>query len=474
MTSKSQRLHPVSLIIFAYESIKKLVFPMIIILLGIGRSTSMFWIVTIIFALVAIIMLSSVVNYLMFTYQILEDEIIIKSGVFVKKVNHVPYDRIQNVTTNQWFFLKPFGLEELEIETAGQSDKAEVQLKAVPDSLKNEINHLRNNETATKRVESVGNTYTISWRDLLKFSFTSPAFFSALLAISALYGKLKDAINQDVYQNVANKMVQLGFLIMIVIILLILLIFYLGSAAILISKYYHFQLVENDDQLQMTRGLFQTKKTSISTKRIQAVVVKQPLLRSLLGIATIQLVIVSNSKENDTEKDIVIMPVIAIKQVEQFLQQFLPQIPVKTMVFRPLAWTYYYELRNAFLWIVPIVGVLVWIFFSNPWLIMTIIILGLLFWSVPAILTARRSKAQILSKEYLVLQNNKFMTKQLNYIPKSRIQYIEKRSSLWLQRKDIASLLVYVRSGNGQRVFSVGYQTNSEISEIVDWYKTAD
>lgn len=472
MTSKPHRMHPISLLLFAYESMKKVAFPLIIVLLGIGRTFSLVWITVIITALIVLLILLNFLDYFMFTYQVLEDEIIIRSGVFVKKVNHVPYDRIQNVTTNQWFFLKPFGLEELEIETAGQSDKAEVQLKAVPDSLKEEINRLRNNDTVTIDSEQPQeNTYTISWRNLLKFSLTSPAYFSAILAVVVLYGKVKDIIDQDIYQNMSSRMAHANLLIITAAVLLVLFIFYLGSAALIISKYYHFQLIKDNGQLQMTRGLFQSRKTTISMKRIQSVVIKQSLLRGFLKIATIQLVIVSNSKEDDTEKDIIIMPVIAIDQVEKFLQQFLPQVPVKEMNFKPFKWTYYYELRNATLWAIPTIGFLVWLVFPKMWFIVGIIILGMFFWYVPAILTAQRSKIQVLNKNFLVLQNNKIMTKQVNYIPKSRIQYVERRSSLWLERKGIASLLIYVRSGNSQRTFSVNYQVEKDVDEILAWYK---
>lgn len=472
MTSNPQRMHPISLLMFVYESIKKMAFPLIVVLFGIGRSLPLVWIVAAIVGLIVLIVALNLLSYLMFTYQILDDEIIIKSGVFVKKVNHVPYDRIQNVTTNQWFFLKPFGLEELEIETAGQSEKAEVALKAVPDSLKKEINQLRNNDTVTVNSDRPQeNIYTIAWCDLLKFSLTSPAFFSALLAVVAVYGKIKDVINDDLYQNVTSQMTHLGVLFITVSVLLILAVFYLISTLILISKYYHFQLVERNGQLEMTRGLFQSIKTSISMKRIQAVVIKQPLLRSFLKIATIQLVIVSNSTEGDTEKDIVIMPVIATNRIEKFLKQFLPQVPVTKITSRPLGWTYYYELRNATLWAIPTIGFLVWIAFPNPWLVTGVVILGLFFWYVPAVLVAKRSKVRILNEEFLVLQNNRFMTKEVNYIPKSRIQYMERRSSLWLDHKGLASLLIYVRSGNSQRTFAVSYQDERDVSSVWDWYK---
>jgi putative membrane protein len=61
------------------------------------------------------------------------DGLTINSGVLIRKINHIPYDRIQTVQRQQWFFLKPLGLEQVAIETAGkESKKAEGMLAAVP------------------------------------------------------------------------------------------------------------------------------------------------------------------------------------------------------------------------------------------------------------------------------------------------------------------------------------------------------
>ncbi|WP_372830847.1 PH domain-containing protein, partial [Staphylococcus haemolyticus] len=43
----------------------------------------------------------------------------INSGILVKKHTHIPYPKIQTIQHTQWFFLVPFHLEKLQIETAG-------------------------------------------------------------------------------------------------------------------------------------------------------------------------------------------------------------------------------------------------------------------------------------------------------------------------------------------------------------------
>ena len=107
MTSKPRRMHPAAIIFLTYTSIRSVIVPLIILAIGINNSNAQLQ--KIVIAIVAVLIIWAIadifVDYFMYTYQLLESEIVIRSGLFVKKVNHVPYKRIQNITTNQWFFL---------------------------------------------------------------------------------------------------------------------------------------------------------------------------------------------------------------------------------------------------------------------------------------------------------------------------------------------------------------------------------
>ncbi|MCH4009841.1 PH domain-containing protein [Companilactobacillus sp.] len=481
MTSKPTRLSFASLIFFMYEVLKGTIVPFVAALFGTANLTSRIWQIAIIVVFVAFMLGTAIVRYLMFTYQLLEDEIVVRYGVFVKKVNHVPYDRIQNVTTNQWFFLKPFGLVELEIETAGHSEKPEVELKAVPESLRSEIDALRQRSKQMEPDEEVEveetfqpvpeNTYQISWKDLIKFALTSPAFLTGLLVVLAAYGKVSNSISKEVYQNLANEASHLGILLIVGLVVLVLLIFYVGSVIVLIVQYYHFKLTEEDSKFEMERGLLQTKKTSIARPRIQAVLVKQPWLRSFLKIVTVQLVIVSNSKKGDSEKDIIVMPVIATNKLAEFMQQFFAEIPLEIPDFKPDKWTYYYKLRNATYF--AVLGSIILVIATHwfLWLSVTLVIIWVFICYLPAYFSIKRSYVDVPRDDYLVIQNNKLLTKQLFFVPKESIQFVERRQSIWLKKRNIASLTVNVRSGNRQRKLNVDYLTEAEIDRVIKWYK---
>ncbi|UCH83481.1 MAG: PH domain-containing protein [Candidatus Latescibacterota bacterium] len=70
--------------------------------------------------------------YRSLSYQIENDEVIVRVGIFVKSVKHVPYRTVTNITTkrdplDRWFF----GLGTLNIQTAGMSGNKGAEEKLV-------------------------------------------------------------------------------------------------------------------------------------------------------------------------------------------------------------------------------------------------------------------------------------------------------------------------------------------------------
>ncbi|CAJ1183489.1 PH domain-containing protein [Companilactobacillus nantensis] len=479
MISKPRKLSPAAILFFFYKDIKDLFIPVAIFALAVFQHAK-FWTIIGLIALLVLVITGDVIAYFMFSYQLFDNEIVVKKGLFVKKVNHIPYDRIQNVTANQWFFLKPFKLEELEIETAGHSEGPEVSLVAVSVDFKNELNQYRQKvqhqeapASDVKDSKSNIKSYSITWRELVRFSLTSPAFLSGLLVILAIYGKVQHSISQQMYDLAAQEFVHLGWIIVAVGMLLIVLVFYIVSVFVLIAKYYHFHLTFENKQFEMQYGFFKTKKTSISQSRIQAVVVKQTLLRRMLHIATVKLVIISNSKKEETEKDIIVMPVIATNKLEAFFHEFFPDIPMQSWQSTATnARTYYYDLRNALIFslITDVLAGLFLLKISLLWLTI-VVILSAAIWLIPAYLNARRADLAAISDKYVCLQNNQITSKNTYFVPKSSIQLLDRRQSIWLGKKGFAHLRLSCRSGIEERILQVKYLPQSRVDNVVSWYK---
>ncbi|WP_125762995.1 PH domain-containing protein [Companilactobacillus hulinensis] len=490
MTSKPRRLHPAAILFFFNKDIKNLFIPVAIFAFAVFQQAKTWTIIGLI-AFFILVVAGDVVRYMTFSYQFFDKEILVHKGIFIKKVNHIPYDRIQNVTTNQWFFLKPFKLEELEIETAGHSEGPEVSLVAVPVELKDELNSYRHRfssevtQNVSRETFSEGSktkqsleatnvlSYSITWRELIKFALTSPAFLSGLLVVLAIYGKVQNGISNQMYKVAANEFAQFGWVLLVVVMIVIVLLFYVLSVFALIAKYYHFHLTKENGQFEMRYGFFKTKRTNISESRIQAVVVKQTLLRSFLHISSVKLVIISNSNKEETEKDIIVMPVIETAKLNDFFKKFFPHIPVEELKqSQSVSGTFYYDLRNAAIFSLVIDLVVGMLFYRISWLLVLLLIaVSAVILLMPAYLNARRARLSIMNGQYLFLQNNQVTSKNSYFVPKNSIQLVERRQSIWLSKKKFAHIRLSCRSGIAERILQVKYLPEQQVDGVVEWYK---
>jgi putative membrane protein len=103
----NQRLHPLAILVYWLNAFKSAALPIFVIVFntfdeGILVTASVLGIGIILLTVLAWL------RYWFFSYDITADALVIHSGVFVKKHNHIPYARMQAVHHQQWFFLKPF------------------------------------------------------------------------------------------------------------------------------------------------------------------------------------------------------------------------------------------------------------------------------------------------------------------------------------------------------------------------------
>src|SRR5688572_33225535 len=63
--------------------------------------------------------LAAVVRALVFRYRLEGEELVIRSGLLVRKVRHVPYARIQNIDAIQTIVHRALGVVQVRLETAG-------------------------------------------------------------------------------------------------------------------------------------------------------------------------------------------------------------------------------------------------------------------------------------------------------------------------------------------------------------------
>lgn len=72
------------------------------------------------------VIIEPVLAHRYFRYEIKNDEVIVRRGIFIHRTNVIPFVRIQNITTSVGPIMKQFGLKSVVITTAGGSETIEL------------------------------------------------------------------------------------------------------------------------------------------------------------------------------------------------------------------------------------------------------------------------------------------------------------------------------------------------------------
>lgn len=423
-------------------------------------------------------------RWLTLTYQITEAAIIVNSGIFVRHHRHIPYSRLQTVQRQQWFYLRPFHLETLQIETASHQDgEPEVRLPAVPTTVADTIEHYRRHSyhpisatppapgitppptASLADTDAIQQRYVINRHDLRLFALTSTGVIPLLLVLLGLYGKMPHSWTDHLWTDAAHF--ALPLLIGGAIVLLI--IGWIGAYCWVLIRYYHFTLSRTPDQLQIAKGLFQRDTITAPLNRIQAVRTKQTILRQWLHLQTVQILLASKAATDDDDHDLVILPAIAEHRLYGILHPFIDWIPgvvpplERLIVPHRARWLLS---RNAVLVILLPVLLIGWLFGPWGWLGLLLIPVAIL----QGQFAAHNTGGQLLTRHLLVLQTGHIWTRETFFVRPEQIQSMQLHGSVWMSKRQLAHLTVNVRHGNHNQAIELRYLNAKQAQRTYDWY----
>lgn len=305
MTSKPRHLHPLAMLVTAIQT-----FWMLIVLVFVdiatdnGRRNAILqgmghWLVLVILGVIAITLLLVVLPYLMTTYELTERGVTLNRGVLRRQHLHVTYARIQTVQHLQWFFLKPLGLEKVQIETAARGNgHGEVVLTLVPAAVGAEIEQRQQAARAAARGEQAtpvmgtdddaGNetdsagttstTYHLPTEDLLIFGITSLGFIPLIFLLLAVWSRVTEWI-PGADDWLTKLLTRLPVISIVVLLVVVIGLGVMAEFVRILIRYWGFTLDFDGRRLQSRKGLLQTNTVTATAKRIQAVRYKQNIIR---------------------------------------------------------------------------------------------------------------------------------------------------------------------------------------------------
>lgn len=355
-----KRLHPSSFLFNLGTQAKAFIVPGGFVLLSAG-STGWGWEI---WAMLLIVPygLVSIGQSLAFRYRFDERELVIRSGLFFRKVRHIPYARIQNVDAVQNVLHRLLGVAEVRVETGGGAE-IEAKIQVLPLAGFEEMRahvfaQLRPALDAPGSEAPAGEAEVLLALPLSELVVNGLIQNRGVIVIGAMFGlamelgvmdRLTDRFFDDsgsgrgvvrqlglalagrAVPPVSQLFMAFGALTLLLVALRVL------SVAWTITRLYGFTLTRLGEDLRAEFGLLTRVKATIPLRRIQTLTIRENPLHRLCGRVSIEVDTAGAAPDEaggGTGGES-IAPIIRSRDVPRFLQDVLPGIDISALDWQP-------------------------------------------------------------------------------------------------------------------------------------------
>ncbi|WP_027964717.1 PH domain-containing protein [Halalkalibacillus halophilus] len=467
--SNGKRLHPTAIIFKLMYSIKNAIYVAIPPLIASFGNDFFFWVIIGVGVLFLLFVLYSVVDWLRFTYAVVDDELRIHQGIFIRNKRSISKHRIQSIDLTQGVLHRIFKLTKVSIETAGSNQGVDAALssvtfeegKAVQDALKSKGPVVETEEEQQEEPDYPKKSVTN--KELVIAGSTSGSIGVILGLMLLGFSEVERFIPESAYDEATRWILALAIEAILGLVIFFLVILWgLGILGTVI-KYGRFTITRYEDELFITRGLLEKKQMTIPLKRIQAVGIKESLIRQPLGFASVYVEIAGGEVKAGSRT--LLFPIIKKANVEQFLHEILPEYQEVPTEFTklPTRALPYYIISMVFL--PAIITVAVGIFLTDfIYLPIILAIAAVLF----AILKHRTHGSHI-SEQQITFVTRDF-SKDTILVKHKRIQSFEKRQHFLQRKQNLATVRISMLNNFAGRHESVSGFELEDADHLSDWY----
>lgn len=455
-------------------------------------------------ALSLIILAFSYIEWKRFGFWLENDRIIIRKGWLFRDEKTIYYTRIHSVNVEQPLIQRILKVAQVKIETPGGNKKADGILPALSLKEANAIQHMLKKQASTaaqpesqtdtavigipnqeadaplvvsinhKRLapepadEEVSHkpAFTLHAGQLLQAAATSMNFGLVAAFMGGLYSFGNDIFNQllpdHFFETVVEDSTNLmpSYFIIIFIVIAGIGFAWLLSMLLYVFKYSGFTVKRDGRQISVSYGLLEKKSFVFDSKKVQAVIVKEGLLRQAFGYAEIQLQIVSSDKM----EQLMLHPFLKRSDIQKVLGDFVPQVkhsPAKILTGAP---------KRALLYYVRVELVLVLllcaasIFFLKEGGLWSLLL-------VPIVIWWRRScflAAGVNLEDGQLTLRYRFLTRSTYLVRRPQMVTMRAKRSIGQQRKQLLTLSVHVMGSPFE--YKVKCLDRCDVEPVWRWY----
>ncbi|MFL0400466.1 PH domain-containing protein [Bacillus nitratireducens] len=411
----------------------------------------------------------SVVKWFFKVYWVENNILHIKHGVFVKKESYLNKDRVQNISTSSNVIYQMLGLTKLNIEVAGGGSEPEVMLAGIKEDEAKELIALLNKKrsAASEEVpmtEESKTIYQLTMKEILVASITSGRFGLVFSGLLLIYTEFNQFLPKWLINKVEAYVMDNGVYELIVMAAILMAISWVISTVGYALKYANFKIERNGNEIRIVQGLFDKKEFVLKLHRIQAITVKEGILRQPFGYCSVEVEVIQSIEAAGNE--VMLHPFMKKKDVQQLLAYLqLPYEIEEEIVPLPKAALRRYIIMG---WItsavlaVPIAGAS--IYFKQNIALFTLIPLFIVF---TLLAYARYKSGGYMIRDNQLVMVHRGLAKYTGIMRRRHIQVVGYNQSYFQKKDELCTAAVAV-AGHG---YEVKHMRKEDALRIYNWYK---
>lgn len=422
----ARRLHPATLLFDVGRRFASLALWSVAVVFFAARSEERWYLLFLLPPLI-----EALIRYVSFRYSFGADQLVIRSGLFVRGVRHVPYARIQNIDTVQGPLHRLLGVVEVRLETAAGKEP-EAVFRVITSTQLAELRARVFGPTAPARTadeafEREAPFFRMSVGAVLLFGLLSQRGLVLLIgALAALHElpfmeRLEERLDSHA-ERLSAGLGALGAGAWVVLALLALLALQLGSMLWALLTLHGFQIERRGEDLRTTCGLLTRQTASLPRARVQLLAVRQSLVQRWLGRASVRAL---SAGGDSTQASQVarkwLVPLCRRVQLRAILAEVQPEAPLGSVAWRPVHPRAGRRLFIKWAFLLELLAVLAWL--QSAWLGLGAALVGLVLASACA--RARASQLGWALGERAVFLRDGLLGRRLCCVRFEKIQSIQ-------------------------------------------------
>lgn len=463
-----KRQHPIT-ILLGIRIATLLPFIFLVLFRSDGEVKPWYFLHLVLLAILFIMAIFSAIKWYFKVYWVENNIVHIKHGVFVKKESYLNKDRVQNISTSSNVIYQMLGLTKLNIEVAGGGSEPEVMLAGIKEDEAKELIALLNKKRSAAseevpRAEESKTIYQLTMKEILVASITSGRFGLVFSGLLLIYTEFNQFLPEWLINKVEAYVMDNGVYELIIMAAILMAVSWVVSTAGYALKYANFKIERTGNEIRIVQGLFDKKEFVLKLHRIQAITVKEGILRQPFGYCSVEVEVIQSIEAAGNE--VMLHPFMKKKDVQQLLAYLqLPYEIEEEIVHLPKAALRRYVVMG---WItsavlaVPIAGAS--IYFKQHTALFVLIPLFIVF---TILAYARYKSGGYMIRDNQLVMVHRGLAKYTGIMRRRHVQVVGYNQSHFQKKDELCTAAVSV-AGHG---YKVKHMRKEDALRIYNWYK---